>query len=63
LKAWKVIDLATTPGYSAHVEAPARRKPNGHFEVTSEKFSGLFLKAQEDETPKLEGPFLDVSTT
>jgi len=44
----EVIDLATIPGYSVQSEAPARRRPNGRFEVDSEKCSGYLVKAQED---------------
>jgi hypothetical protein len=36
------------------LKAPARRKPDGHFEVRYRKFSGLDPTAQEHRTPKFE---------
>lgn len=35
----------------AQKKAPARRKPDRHFEIDSEKFSGELAKAQEHKTP------------
>lgn len=35
----------------AEVEAPTRRKPDGHSEFDSEEFSRELVKAQEDKTP------------
>jgi hypothetical protein len=40
------IYALSTCSYSAHIEAPTRRKPDGRFEVVSEKFSGELVKAQ-----------------
>jgi hypothetical protein len=43
----KIVDA----GRLAHKKAPTRRKPDGLFEIDSEKFSGSLVKAQEVKTP------------